>query len=212
MASDKLKYLYFLLLALSIFTVSCGDNEVDEAFIDKSFLEKEPCAPPCWYGLELEESTEEDVYDVLKQLPFVKNDNIFEQSTTWINGDSVKVISYKCVYPRGLVCGRIYIVKDTVREIITKVNYDLPLSLIVEEIGEPEYIIIHNPIDSNGCEISLDWPKKQISVSSDSQEKCPAPNTKFSPDAKVTYLMYAVSESFTASVENQYPWPGFVQP
>ena len=83
----------------------------------------------------MEKSTEEDVYDVLKQLPFVKDENIFVQSATWVDGYSEKVISYKCVFSKGRVCGSISIVKNTVVEIITIINYDLPLSLSSRRIG-----------------------------------------------------------------------------
>lgn len=215
MISNKGKILYFLLLVLSSYAVSCGNNEVevDEAFIDKSFLEKEPCAAPCWYGLELDKSTEDDVYAVLEQLPFVKQDSIVQKGTGWMNDDSATSISYKCMYQKNGTCGWIIISKGKVVQIAMSVNYELELSLIVSELDEPDYITYFTPMHYTGCDISLDWPEKQIFVSSESDEKCPAPNTKISPDAKATFLSYTTFERIALiAEENKYPWPGFAQP
>ena len=211
MVFDKQRYLFFLLLILLSFTASCGNNEVvDEAFIDKSFLEKEPCAAPCWYGLELEKSTEEDVYAVLTQLPFVKQDSIVQKGMGWWDDDSAISISYQCLSRKIITCGSIGISRDKVVEIYMDVNYDLPLSLIVDELGKPDYVMYDSPSHYIGCHISLNWPEKLISVGIDSEEKCPDPDTKINPDAKATYLVYTVQERF-ALVAKEYkkPWPGF---
>ena len=214
MVSDKVKFLYFLLLILSIFTVSCGNSKVDEVFMDKSFLEKEPCVAPCWYGLELEKSTEEDVYEVLTQLPFVIQDSIVKKGMGWWDDDSATLISYTCMYPKNTICGSIGVSRDKVVEIYMDVNYDLPLSLIVDELGEPDYVMYDSPSHYIGCHISLSWPKKLISVSIDSEEKCPDPNTtKFSPDSKATFLVYTTDDRFSlVGEENKHPWPGFSEP
>jgi hypothetical protein len=214
MAYNKLKRVCFLLLVSLFFITSCESAEivVADTSIDRSFLEREPCAPPCWYGLELGKSTEEDVYDVLKKIPFVKQDSILQKGTGWGNNDSATVISYKCTYKKNASCGRIYVKKDKVIEISTSVNYDLPLSLVIDEIGEPDYLIYNSPRHYIGCNITLYWPEKQISVYISSEEECPSPNTKFKPNSKVTSLTYMVPEGFTVTEENQSLWPGFAKP
>ena len=138
----KSEFLCFLLLFLSAFTSSCRNSVDGEAPIDKSFLEKGSCAPPCWYGLELDKSTERDVYAVLKQLPFVDQNSIYQQETAWGKYDHVKVIGYKCLSPKRSslsqkrsTCGVIEIAEDKVKTITIGINYDLRLFRVVEELG-----------------------------------------------------------------------------
>ena len=213
MVFDKLRYLFFLLFILLSFTVSCGNNEIDEVFIDKSFINKEPCVAPCWYGLELEKSTEEDVFKVLKQLPFVRQDSITQKGTGWMNDYNATSISYQCSHQENATCGWIDISENRVVRISINVKYDLDFSSIVSELGEPDYINYYSPQHYTGCIITLDWPEKQISVTGGSEEKCPAKDTQINPDIKATNLIYTTHKKFAlVDEQDKYPWPGFAEP
>ena len=223
MALDKSRCLSFLFLILLSFTASCGSNEVDEAFIDKSFLEKEPCAPPCWYGLELNQSSEEDIYTTLRQLPFVEKNSIREWGTVWNDDENAKEIFYKCVYsqrPKENTCGGLLLSKNKLKEVWMSVNYDLSFFMSTELFGYPEYIS-HVPIgvEAVGCTVSLYWPDKQILVRSDTKKACPAlyeqeQGFKLDSSTNVTFVMYTAYNNFYSESIGEwpyYPWAGFAE-
>jgi hypothetical protein len=43
----------------------------DDARVDQSFITGNTCAAPCWYGLEIDKSSEADVMSVLTTLKFI---------------------------------------------------------------------------------------------------------------------------------------------
>ena len=55
---------------------ACSRHQDGSSLVDRSFLTGQPCTPPCWYGLEPEKATEEDVISTLKTLPFVESSTI----------------------------------------------------------------------------------------------------------------------------------------
>ena len=69
------------------------------------FVTGNPCSAPCWYGLQLNKSTEADVYSTLKKLDFVDQTSIGEWSVTWLNDADAKEIFYSCLYPNEKGCG-----------------------------------------------------------------------------------------------------------
>ncbi|MEN8171545.1 MAG: hypothetical protein ABFS03_01550, partial [Chloroflexota bacterium] len=144
---------------------------------------------------------------------FVKQDSIVQKGTGWMNDDSATAIKYECVNEKNIFCGDIIISKDKVVDIYMSVYYDLPLSLVIDELGEPEYISYYDPHHFTGCDIALVWPQIEIGVGIESEEKCPKPNTKINPNIMVTSLSYTIYERFAlVAEENKSPWPGFVQP
>ena len=57
---------------------------IDSSKVDRSFLTKQPCAPPCWYGLKIDQSNAAEVYATLKQLSFVDQTTIKEWGANWL--------------------------------------------------------------------------------------------------------------------------------
>ncbi len=50
------------LYAIFILVSGSCTSAKEDPLVDRSFLTKQPCAPPCWYRLELDKAGQEDIY------------------------------------------------------------------------------------------------------------------------------------------------------
>jgi hypothetical protein len=75
------RYSILLVAVLGLTLASCdGNPALDDPLADSSFLTQQPCAAPCWYGLEPDKSTADDVIAALRKLPFVDSGTIWEST------------------------------------------------------------------------------------------------------------------------------------
>lgn len=206
---------FWLLVLLFTFVVSSCN---DETLVDRSFITQEPCAAPCWYGLELEKSSEEDVYTVLENLPFVNYNSIKEWGTVWGDDENAKEIFYDCQHPRKKRCGGFILSNDRLKQLWVSVNYNLSFFDVVQILGPPNHIsYVPRSGEIAGCTLALYWPKKSIYIRSHQREGCPALDTlkkgvKIDSDTKVTYITYIDLETFNLGTrENEFLWPGFAE-
>jgi hypothetical protein len=98
------KMMALLLAFLAIAVVSCTTPAADDPLADHSFLTQEPCASPCWYGLEPDKSSVDEVYATLTTLPFV-DPAIVEATYIWANDENAKNVGFGCLHPKDEKCG-----------------------------------------------------------------------------------------------------------
>jgi hypothetical protein len=193
----------------------------DDPLVDRSFLTDEPCKAPCWQGLELDKSPENEIIETLKELPFIDTSKIYTFSSSWLGDDGAKSIVYDCLYPRLEHCGTLRVSGDMLKELSYKVGYKLTLETIVSKLGPPDYIDygpIH--IDIGGCDLALYWPEQKIIavyINKKAEPLCTAiqANEKIPPETLVTDLIYSVTEAFgplPGGCCTRIPWPGFAEP
>ncbi len=212
-------WLFIILLGFG--STSCSEA-MDESIVDRSFLTEQPCSPPCWYGLELGKSTEEDMYTTLKSLPFVDQTTIVERGATWQSDENARSITFDCLHPwhGSKWCGDATFSADKLTMLWLSVNYDLTFETVVQRLGTPDYIS-YGPyhVEVGGCEVLLYWPKSQICVDSldtTGDRVCRMLNAGqgIDPAAKVSNIIYMVHEAFPDGPEEGLPyapWPGFAQ-
>lgn len=208
-------FLLFLLLA-----VGCAPN-ADDPLVDHSFLTGEPCAPPCWYRLELDKSSEEEVHTTLEGLAFIDQDSIRETKFAWLGDPNAKEIHYGCSHPRDKSCGGAQFANDRLKLLWMTVGYNLSFEMAVEKLGFPDYVDYgpYHP-EVGGCVIDLNWPEKGITLQSlnrGSDTSCQAlrDGRGVDPNISVKTIYYGTSEVFgpePGGCCNRIPWPGFVEP
>ncbi|MHA1938847.1 MAG: hypothetical protein ACW97O_11615, partial [Candidatus Thorarchaeota archaeon] len=69
-------------MSIVVFDSYFSQKRADEV-LDQSVFTGDPCSAPCWHGLILDVSTDQDVYQVIRSLPFVDQGSIREWNTVW---------------------------------------------------------------------------------------------------------------------------------
>jgi hypothetical protein len=118
---------------------------IDEAevSVDKSLLTGDPCAPPCWYHLTPGKSTEEDVLEILHDLPYANQDTIEVQSRAGFPGE-------KLIYWRSLASDKddsrtgTVALDDEGQILFISYSPDYPLSLgkMIELFDVPDKVFV----------------------------------------------------------------------
>jgi hypothetical protein len=164
--------LWFLSLILIVgCSLYVGPSEGE---IDTSFLTNQPCAPPCWHGIKLNESTKGDVYQILEQLPFIQEGSVREIGGVWKDDDQARVVVFRCLNAGNDRCGSILISENRVRQILFSVGYELTLESVVQNLGYPDYV---NYVPGSGhivsCTLSLYWEDDEIHIWNYERKACP---------------------------------------
>lgn len=214
-------YFLFILLGLTVALVGCKSilSTQEPRFVDKSFITRQPCEAPCWYGLELNKSTEAEVDAKLSELPFVDQNTIRKWNNVNFGDFSNAIeINYGCPEPKGQICGVFVLSDDLLKIINLRIQYELRLDTVIDYLRPPAYIN-YSPYTPHqqGCMLIMDWPDQRISarsINGDSYQLCHEIDigNGIDPTANVTDVYYMVKEAFLSRQCEKYkcpPWPGF---
>lgn len=215
------RVVWWSLLALfTLVATSCTRAE-DEALVDRSFVTGQPCAPPCWYELELDKSGQDETYAALEQLPFIDQASIRETTgLVWLGDEDAKEIYWGCLHPRVKSCGGARLSQGKLKLLWLAVGYDLTFKTVIDQLGPPDYVDYgpYHP-EAGGCQIHLMWPQRLISVDSldkRSDAECQAITSGkgISNGTGVRTIYYSVRETFgpqPGGCCTRIPWPGFTE-
>jgi len=213
----------WLILVIALILNSCSDRVVASdktPVIDRSFITGELCDAPCWYGLEINRSTKDDVLSTLNQLPFVESRSYKEYETYWLDGSLTNALQYECVKSNANPCGILTFYKGILKKNWLSVNYDLTLENVIERLGMPDYLTYFWPNPSGICEISVLWIEKGITISFDNKNnynECEnvIDGNGVTPGVLVESVLYTSREVLEATFNipggccESIKWPGF---
>ncbi len=131
--------------------------------VDRSFLTGQPCAAPCWYGLQLGESiTEEEIVSTLKTLPFVEPGSIDRTMDIRLFPDG-RSVEFKCPASKRTICGAAILSGGKLKVLETPMQYALTFKTVVERLGPPDSVD-YGPMNPEkpGCALKLVWTKQGI--------------------------------------------------
>lgn len=189
---------------------------------DRSWLTGDPCSPPCWYGLLLDVSTEEEVVSVLESLPFVSSKYVKKNSVGY--GDALTDELYNAIRLQAKKINNINIHitvgKGVLKQIDFGLNYKITIGEVVEQIGVPDVVGMTPDFDRNFCYVEFYWLEKQLVILSrisDSgwKEKCMAiggpEGNPIDSNSSITNVRLIYQNWLTAMMEriDAPPWPGF---
>lgn len=209
-----------VLFLLGFFILGCMISEFlvgpdsskfpEDPRVDRSFVTGQPCEVPCWYGLKVGQSTLDDIRKTLPQLPFANADQIHEQPTGDF-GPNEKWFTVPCVYSEEFEsCAELETLPDGIlRRIIIHIDYDLPLQLAIQKLGNPEYYTSNPLPDKDICSLGIYWPQKNIVAAVKDElrtERCSDyANETIDLDLQVVSLVYVeISDQKDYDI---YPWP-----
>lgn len=173
---------------------------------DDSFLTGISCQAPCWYGIELGESTLADVLETIDTLPFVENISQKEYENEF-------QITFDCPYILDSSCGVI----TTENNIVTRISYqngfELSFREAVNVLEDPDQIWAW--LDHGSCYILLDWgPSKAIGLEFYQKSNISECTTlfqtgKLSSALEVNRIIYATSPYCEIDNNSCFEWKGF---
>jgi hypothetical protein len=165
----KLLLIIFGLLSAGVMLGGCSGSKVTLApeLMDKSPFTGEPCAAPCWHGLEIAKSSEPEVISALKSLSFINEESLKIRTLTMTGfkpGTEVpgKRITANCLQPKTL-CLVVDIADGRLRDIKSILNYEITFDEVVKDIGNPDKVVRTNySAEVIACYIRLVWTQKQL--------------------------------------------------
>jgi hypothetical protein len=162
---------------LGTFLIGCANRSpvstptLDQ--IDKSPFTGIPCAAPCWHGLVIGQSNENDVIATLPTLTFINQNtvNIHQMQSLpnldpsiWNKGVEVTA---KCINIDKKKCLTIRVVENKLTDIVTEMNYDISLDQAVIYLGNPDFIGFDRAVgEQMACRVYLVWKEKQLVLAS----------------------------------------------
>jgi hypothetical protein len=165
-----------ILIALTFMLFGCSSlahqtkPTVMPDFNNKFFLADIPCSAPCWQGLTIGVSTENEVMATLSTLEFVKSNQLRVKEElvsdfnpeNWVEG---KDITVDCMNNRREPCLHLVIANDKLRNIDIELDDGLKLAEVINSFGEPDYVrgsyIGGDVID---CRIEFIWVEQQLNA------------------------------------------------
>jgi len=149
-----------LVLLICLFIVACGKSSDEMSVLDKS-----SCKLPCWNGVVAGQTTEDDLLKILANLPDVDPETIRTTNQAWNIFDDQFYFSFRrswALNQSPKLRGEGSIKNNTVSDLILCGGINTSISELVEQIGEPEYIISGNNF-YGGRTVILTHPSKGVS-------------------------------------------------
>jgi len=216
-----------LFLLYALLTAGCGGVNAaptpSSDTVDKSPFTGIPCAAPCWYGLEVGKSHENDVLSTLPRLTFIDRKSVYfrliPSMSTFddprVFGGGVMIFS-NCVNSKTR-CLTIQVVEDVLTEILLVLNYQIKVGEAIDYLGNPNYV----GYDRAGgrlvaCRVFLIWIEKQLVLESnlvdspnEVEKNCPIVGDagKISTDllvSQVRYMSAAAIEGLRSSSASEF--------
>ncbi len=174
-SKHHLVYQILLMSIIGALLLGCSSLESTPSpeQMDRSPFASDPCAAPCWYGLIIGESSENEALSKISTLTFIDSNSIqlFRESSA--PGLDPKDSNYaaqivaNCIYPEE----RCLILRTegyTLTEIEVVLNYEITLESAIEYLGVPDYIGYQNlGAEEVWCELDVIWVNKHLVLASE---------------------------------------------
>jgi hypothetical protein len=168
----------FLVNILSIIIYGCSSVPSDAIStplpeqMDTSPFTGIPCAAPCWYGLEVGRSSENEVFAILPTITFIdqKSIQIHQRPSVpdyyiELYGPGVEIIGNCINFDKE--CIVITIANDVLQEIVVNLNYEIKPDEAISYLGNPDHVGYANlGTERIMCEVYLIWSSKRLVLAS----------------------------------------------
>lgn len=167
-----------LVVLLCLFVVACGSmlNEI-------SILDRSSCKLPCWNDIVAGQTTEDELLDILANLPDVDPESIRSTNQTWDIFDHQTTFSFIQDWSfdqKPKLRGYADINDDVVSALSFCGKINTTMGALAETLGEPEYIINGDDF-SGGRLVILIHPKTGVSYSYTAKLS----NLEITPDTQI---------------------------
>jgi hypothetical protein len=132
-----------MILLFLLFAAACGPSTESPSILDRS-----SCDLPCWNGIIVGKTTEEDALKIIKNLPDVNRESIRQQKSIPVFENWIR-FSFGYRHPlsgRSKLRGDIFTTHGIVSDLTICGDIKTSIGRLVEAIGEPEHLISGNII------------------------------------------------------------------
>jgi len=145
-------------------------------FTDKSPFTGVPCAAPCWQGLIVGKSIENDVEKTVPTLTFIDQSSVYYHRMPTMStldpevfGEGVEITA-NCA-DSAKQCLTIQVVENILTEISLELNYHIKVDEAIDYLGNPD-LIGYGTLGAERiiCEVYLIWSDKQLVLASEEFE------------------------------------------
>jgi hypothetical protein len=158
-----------LIICLSLVIFGCSTEKSNPDFVDptahpelvdQSWLTSNPCAAPCWQGLEPGKSTREEVLKTLPNLSFLD----YQKGITDFAGQDI----VKCKQPSDKNCLFFILKNDRLDRLGFLLEYSITLDEVVSQLGEPDFLaIIPNANERGDCFFQVYWLHQRLVITNE---------------------------------------------
>lgn len=169
----KIQVLYLVIMIIygcsPIYTLPINTPSVEQK--DMSPFTGIPCAPPCWRGLSLGLSSENEVKSTLNTLSYIKHDSVVFHKMLMpsLNPNEYKQgveILARCVSINN-ECLKLQVVDNILLEVNLLLNYKISFKEAIDYLDNPDFIGYQTPTGEKiYCQILMIWQTKQIILKS----------------------------------------------
>jgi len=207
---------------------------VEVSLTDRSLLTDEPCASPCWYGLELGVSSREEALAIAGSLPFVDSTEVSASPDGYWDVQRqenlpAELFRFGCREP-AQTCAALVFVDGVLTRIYVFPNYPLRFDEVTEHLGVPDYVQIrpYHGGASPFCSVALVWQSRGVIVGFDTADPFPKPGelrvrcsdirggVGIDAGLPVQSIFYGLptDNSFATLPDpgGDFPWTGFGEP
>ena len=170
-AKRHMFYCKLIISVVSVLLFACSKPILSPDQMDKSPFTSVLCAAPCWYGLAVGESSENDVMATLPTLTFIDQSTIqvFRGSRPTLNYETFAPgaeITADCEQPKQK-CLSITVADGVLTNIVTILNYEMRADEAIGYLGKPDYVGYQDlGAERIICEVYLIWSSKQLVLAS----------------------------------------------
>ena len=202
------------------------------ALTDRSFHAGDPCEAPCWQGLILGISTEEQLLDVASRLSFIHGAQPSTSHPGYRDRQLGKDMSatmyhFACIEPERTTCVAALVADGVLRQVILGPNYDQSFAKAVKRHGAPEFVRYIPTGSDDRCRVVLQWSERGIMAfgaweAESAGADCEAihaglvEGNKIDGSILITDVWYVLPQDILGyeelgdpSYPLLFPWPGF---
>lgn len=174
MRTDPRKMCQVLITIItSMLLFGCSKTTPSPNQVDKSPFTGIPCAAPCWHGLLIGKSNENEVASTLQTLTFIDQNSVYYHKMTSMStlnpgvfGEGVEIRA-DCVSSKKQ-CLSIQVVENILTQISIKLNYQFNVEEALRNLGNPDYIGFDRAGgEQTACRVFLIWSKKRLLLASE---------------------------------------------
>lgn len=134
------------------------DTTLHPDWVDQSWITSQPCAAPCWHGLETGKSLRAEALETARKLSFLGNEKELEPP---YKGR----VTFLCKYPPDEVCVSMRFEHGVLSELSLHLNYSITLEQVVSKIGNPDsFYYSRRQADTKGCALTVLWIQRRIGL------------------------------------------------
>jgi hypothetical protein len=147
-------------------------QQVDPAFVDPAWLEGDPCEPPCWNGLVLEQSRPEEVYELARRSAYYVEERIEDHQSCGIvyveNGQPVqgpgRCIWLRCEGVQDQGCAMLSFKDERLVSTLLIPLNPPDLEEVAARYGPPQAFLVTSGQRAYTCQVQAFWPDQQMTV------------------------------------------------